>query len=198
MLRVLLVLLLFWLGRLYAQTNEGGLSFGIGLSPSYVHFSPDGTEDNWSGDKASYATMSLGSINWTFANDETSVGLGGGAFIWGDRILCPVFLQIGLDLSVLYRDTTTISGFARRLSMETRIGTMLGNIETTTGKLTPQVWFDASIMYRTGRNAHAAFHIGVELGIFNWQGPYQVRTVDAWEEAKPQISTVGPVVQFRF
>lgn len=198
MLRVLFVLLLCWSGRLCAQRNVGRLGFNLGLSPSYVHFAPEGTEDNWSGDKASYATMALGSINWTFPKDESTFGLGGGPFVWGDRILYPVFLQIGLDLTIFHRDTTTMSGFARRLSIETRIGTMLGNIETTAGKLTPQVWYDAAIMYRTGRNTRSAFHIGVELGVFNWRGPYQVQSGDDWEEERPSISTVGPLLQFRF
>lgn len=197
MARILLALLLWPLGQVSAQMTKPGLGFGISLTPTYVYFQPPAT-DNWAGDKPPYATMALGSLNWTFTKEEASLGLGGGAFVWGERTLYPVYAQIRLSFSEFYRDTTKVSSFARRLSVEARIGTMLGNIETTDGKLKPAVWYDALIMYGLSRTKRSAFHIGIELGLFSWRGPYQVRTGDTWEDRHPNISTVGPVVQFRF
>jgi len=195
MARILLALLLWPLGRAYAQTTEPGLGFDFSLSPAYVHFEPAG-QDNWVGDKPSYATMAVGAIHWTVPKDETSFGLGGGAFFWGDRLLYPVYARLRMNVSVLFRDSTKMSGFVRRLSVETRVGTMLGTVESTAGKLKPRVSYNALIAYRLGRSARSSLHIGIELGLFSLGGPYQVRTGDKWEDSRADISTVGVVVQF--
>lgn len=195
--RILLLLLLWSLGRVSAQTGGHRLGFDLGLSPAYVLFDPIRT-DNWPGDKPLYATMVVGTIDWTTNSDNGMVGLGGGAFIWGDRILYPVYLQLGLHASILYRDTTKVSPCVRRFSGLLRVGTMLGTIETAAGNLNPEVWYNAAILYRLSRSTRSSWHIGIELGMYTWGGPYQVRTGDTWEEGQPRISTVGPVVQFRF
>jgi len=195
MARILVALLLCSLGRVSAQTIKERLGFDLGLSPTYVLFEPTGT-DNWSGDKPAYATTVLGSINWTADWAETRVGLGGGAFIWGDRILHPVYLQLGLNFSSLYRDSSRVRPFVRRLSCVARVGTLLGTIETAGGRLKPRAWYDVSILYRFSRSRR--WRVGIELGVFEWRGPYQVRTGTSWEDSHPQILTVGPVIQFRF
>ncbi|MBK8497534.1 MAG: hypothetical protein IPL52_01645 [Flavobacteriales bacterium] len=197
MARIPLALLLWPLGLVSAQMTEPGLGFDFSLTPSYVYFQPAGP-DNWLGDKPPYATMALGCVNWNFPKEETSFGLGGGAIVWGERFLYPAYVQIRMSFSGFYRDSTKVGSFARRLSVESRLGTILGNIETSDGKLKPKVWYDALFVYQLSRSARSSFHIGIEMGIFSWRGPYQVRTGDSWDDSEPSIHTVGPVVQFRF
>jgi hypothetical protein len=180
-----------------AQESKRGLGLDLGLSPSFV-FSDRVEADNWIGSKPLFGASLNAAINWSFPKDRAALGLGGGLFLWGDRVLYPVFLQLAVDPSVWCDDCFFNRGIWLRTTVDLRLGTMIGRVETTAGPLRPDFFSEMGIRYRLGTNTRSRFHAGMRLSTFTLRGPYQMQVEGVWEDSKPSFLTVGPALWVTF
>lgn len=180
-----------------AQEPKRGLGLDIGTSPSFV-FSQPVEADNWIGSKGSFGLGLDAAINWTFPKDRGAVGLGGGVFFWADRMLYPVFLQVTLPASILCDDCVFSRGIWPRTTLDCKLGTMLGNVETTSGPLRPDFFNELGIRYRLGTSTRTRFHAGIHLSMFTLSGPYQTQVEGAWQDSKPSFFLAGPAIWVTF
>lgn len=180
-----------------AQEPKKGLGLDIGLSPSYVHTEPV-EADNWIGNKSDIGLEWDAAVNWSFPKGRGALGLGGGLFLWGDRILYPVFIQVTADPNAWCDDCSLSRGIWLRTSIDARMGAMLGNVETTPGPLRPDLFSEVGLRYRLGVNARSRFHVGIRLSMFSFRGPYQIQLEGGWQDSKPSFLTAGPALWMTF
>jgi hypothetical protein len=194
--RALLLLPFLWQFAETSGQSARRLDFEFGLSPAYVAFEPLG-KDNLVGSKVDLGVTLDASVNWNFLKDSSAIGLGGGVFQWGDRTLFPVYFQLRFDLSSLYKDQSKVSSFLHRSSFEGRVGTMIGPLETTNGPLRPEVLYGISLLYRSSKGARPSLYVGIQMDMMTWRGPYQYQENNEWQDRKPLVFTIGPVVKLR-
>jgi len=197
MKRTLLVLALVVAGPFASRSHAQGLGFTLAVTPSYVHFDREGT-DNWSGSRPSIGGLITGSLDWTFKKDKSTIGLGGGIFFWTDQPLFPVYLSLQMDMVDWAKDPTKKSPLVHRLSVEGRIGAVLGNTSTAAGRLRPSMFVEGSMLYRLKQYDRSSLHLGLDLGLIQWKGPYEQCVEGVCEGSRPVILTVGPTLHWRF
>lgn len=180
-----------------AQEPQKGLGLDLGTSAAFVFWEPV-EADNWIGSKPLFGASLDAAINWSFPKDHVAIGLGGGLFLWGDRVLYPVFLQLSVDPSVVCDDCFFSRGIWLRTTVDLRLGTMLGRVETTAGPLRPDFFNEMGIRYRLGTNSRSQFHAGVRLSMFTLRGPYQEKVAGGWYDSKPIFHMFGPAVWVTF
>lgn len=180
-----------------AQEPKKGLGLDIGLAPLYV-FSAPVEADNWIGSKPAMGFALDAAVNWSFPKDRSTVGLGGGLFLWGDRVLYPVFMQLTLDPSTWCDDCAFSRGIWLRTTFDGRLGTMLGTVETTAGPLRPDLFSEVGLRYCLGESPRSRFHAGIRLSKFSFKGPYQIQVEGGWQDSKPGFLTVGPALWMSF
>ncbi len=180
-----------------AQEPKKGLGLDLGLSPSFV-FSEPVEADNWNGSKPLFGASFDAVVNWSFPKDRASLGLGGGIFLWGDRVLYPVFIQLAVDPSVWCDECFFSRGIWLRATFDGRLGAMLGNVETTAGLLRPNFFSEMGVRYRLGTNDRSRFHVGIRMSMFTLRGPYQEQVEGVWQDSKPNFFMVGPAVWMTF
>lgn len=180
-----------------AQEPKKGLGLDIGTSTSFVFSEPVET-DNWIGSRSLFGASLDATVNWTFPKDRAAVGLGGGLFFWGDRMLYPVFLHVSFPTSLLCDDCVFSRGIWPRITYEGKLGTVLGNVETTAGPLHPDFLSELGLRYRLGTSTRTRFHAGIRLSMFTLRGPYQMQVEGVWQDSKPNFLTAGPALWMTF
>lgn len=159
---------------LQAQEFSKGLGFSISACPAII-LTEAVTTDNWIGDKPGFGTTTNASVYWTFPKDGSTIGVGGGAFFWGDRTLYPLYLELTFPMAGLCTDCGMRRGIWARTGCEARLGAMFGSVETTSGPLHANFLSEVGLRYQMGASDDSRFQIGLRLGIFSMSGPYQVQ-----------------------
>lgn len=197
-MRFLIIIgLLLSTGRVCAQEGGQRVRFELGASPSYIG-PAEHAEDNWIGTKPAFGTRLDASINWKVRKGGGSVGLGGGLFLWGDRILFPIYGHIVIEPSSLCDDCLLANDFWKRTTVEVDLGMMIGGAETTDGPLRGTFLNNVGLRYRLGDNERSRFSIGVRSSLFGFRGPYRSLSADGWKDGRPAFLTIGPAVWFTF
>jgi hypothetical protein len=180
-----------------AQEPKKGFGLDLGLSPSFVFWAPV-EADNWIGSKPHFGASLDAAINWSFPKDRAALGLGGGLFLWGDRVMYPVFIQLAADPSVWCDDCFFSRGIWLRTTFDGRIGTMVGKVETTAGPLRPDFFSEMGVRYRLGANTRSRFHAGIRMSMFTLRGPYQEQVEGVWQNSTPNFLMAGPAFWMTF
>lgn len=180
-----------------AQEPKKGLGLDLGTSAAFVFWAPV-EADNWIGSKPHFGASLDAAINWSFPKDYVAIGLGGGLFLWGDRVQYPVFIQLTVAPSSWCDDCAFSRGIWLRTTFDGRLGTMLGSVETTAGPLRPDFFTEMGVRYRLGTNPRYRFHAGIRLSGFTLRGPYQEQVDGVWQEANPNFLMAGPAFWMTF
>lgn len=180
-----------------AQEPWKGLGLDLGFAPSFVYTEPV-EADNWVGSKSQFGASFDAAINYGFPKARAAFGLGDGIFLWGDRVLYPVFIQVAADPSAWCEDCFFSRGIWLRTTIDARGGAMPGNVETAAGPLRVDFFSEVGFRYRVGIATRWQFHAGIRLGTFDLRGPYRVQVDGVWQDSKPSFLTAGPALWMTF